>query len=71
MVDITKLKVGDKVHYIGYKGHEPENGIIKEIPEWSKNEVKVVYYCDGDWNNFMDYTSVLTNIKRLNLGWKH
>jgi hypothetical protein len=87
MVNISELKVGDKVHYIPdhyknalleeyYDGttvrkDKWENGIVKEIPEWSIDSVRVVYNCAGDWKNFKNYTSALTNIRDLNLGWKH
>lgn len=72
MVNIATLKVGDKVHYIPFEGsNEYENGIVKEIPEWSKNSVRVVYHCNGDWNNYKNYTSQLTNIENLYSGWKH
>ena len=73
MIDISKLKVGDKVHYQPeyYGNNKCENGIVKEIPDFSLNEVRVVYNCDGDWDNFKDYTSALTNIKDLKLGWRH
>jgi len=84
--DISKLKVGDKVHYqpqhyigvpiIGPDGEEKivnkyENGIVKEVPEHTVTAVRVVYNCGGDWSNFKDYTSALTDIRDLNLGWCH
>ena len=47
-----------------------ENGLVKEIPDWSTDSVRVVYNCCGDWNNYKDYTSALTNISDLYLGWK-
>jgi hypothetical protein len=48
-----------------------ENGIVKEIPEWSLDSVRVVYNCGGDWKNYKDYTSALTNIRDLKLDWRH
>ncbi len=73
MIDISKLKIGDKVHYQPehYGKDRWENGIIKEIQEWSNDSVRVVYNCAGNWNNYKDYTSALTNIRDLKLGWKH
>lgn len=65
---ILDLKVGDKVHYV--KGEKCDNGIVKEIPTPFVGHVRVVYYCAGDWNNYMDYTSALTNITMLRTGWK-
>lgn len=72
-IDIAKLKIGDKVHYQPdyYGENRWENGIIKEVPEWSNDSVRVVYNCLGDWDNYKDYTSALTNIRDLKLGWKH
>ena len=85
MVDIAKLKVGDKVYYQPehYKNilvldntteetvtEKWENGLVKEIPDWSTDSIRVVYNCCGDWNNYKDYTSALTNVNDLYLGWK-
>jgi len=74
MIDISKLKIGDKVCY--QPAHYKEkskwaNGMIKEIPDHTNTAIRVVYNCASDWNNFMDYTSELTNIEDLTLGWKH
>ena len=74
MIDITKIKVGSKVHYIPYPGcneSKYEKGIVKEIPSRTKEYVLVVYKCRGNWDNFMDYTGVLTNIKDLEYGWEY
>lgn len=72
MVDISKLKVGQKVHYQPdhYKETgEYENGIVKEIPEHSPDSARVVYNCNGNWDNYRDYTSAMTNGRDLNKGW--
>lgn len=74
MIDIAKIRVGDKVHYQPdhYKeGDQFENGIVKEIPEHSLDSIRVVYNCGGNWVDYKDYTSALTNIKDLYLNWKH
>ena len=74
-IDITKLKIGDKVcyHPKHYAKDEWENGMIKEIPEFAirYNAIRVVYNCDGNWDRFKDYTSALTNLRHLKLGWKY
>ncbi len=73
MIDIAKLRIGDKVHYqpehFGPK--EWENGVIKEIRPDRNDGVWVVYNCAGDWKNFADYTSALTNLRDLKMGWRH
>lgn len=82
MIDKSKLKVGDKVHYQPehYGKTRWENGIIKEIPDFATdrlymgigyNSIRVVYNCDRSWTNFKNYTSALTNLRDLKLGWKH
>lgn len=74
MIDISKLKIGDKVHYIPFDGCDEslyENGMVKEIPDFTITQVRVVYNCAGEWKNFKDYISQLTNINQLNLGWYH
>lgn len=74
MIDIAKISVGDKVcyqpdHYL--ESGNFENGIVKEVPDWSTDSVRVVYNCAGDWKNYKNYTSALTNVRDLTLGWKH
>ena len=73
MINISNLKIGDKVYYQPYhfSKDEYENGIVKEIPDHTTEAIRVVYNCAGNWNNFKDYTSALTNIIDLSLGWKH
>lgn len=45
--------------------------MVKEIPDHTTDSVRVVYNCGDDWNNFKNYTSALTNLRDLKLGWKH
>lgn len=74
MIDIAKIKIGDRVHYIPFAGCDKtqmDNGLVKEIPEHTNNAIRVVYHCAGEWDNFMNYTSALTNIDDLEIGWVH
>lgn len=49
MVDIAKLKVGDKVFFTNRNNTpEYENGIVKEIPKNTVKSVRVVYNCAGN-----------------------
>jgi hypothetical protein len=73
MVRLCDLKAGDKVHYQPshyLKDDKWENGIVKSVPEFSLSSVRVVYNCLGDWENYKDYTSALTNVSDLNHGWR-
>ena len=72
-IDIANLKVGTKVHYQPehYGEDRWENGIVKEVPEHSIDSVRVVYNCGGDWENYKNYTSALTSLRDLKMGWKH
>lgn len=72
-LDKDKVKVGDKVHYqpSHYTADRWENGIVKEVPEHSLTSVRVVYHvAQGDWENYKEYTSAMTDCRDLHLGWK-
>lgn len=68
-----ELKVGDNVHYAPghYAADEYENGVVKEIPAHTKNAVRVVYNCNGEWHRYQEYTSALTDLCDLHHGWRH
>ena len=73
MIHIGKLKIGDKVHYRPKHFDKTmwENGMVKEIPDHTNKAVRIVYHCAGDWDNFKDYTSALTSLYDLKIGWIH
>ncbi len=74
MINIAELKIGDRVNYKPFNGCDDsliENGMVKEIPDHTNSQVRVVFNCAGEWDNFMNYTSQLTPIERLEIGWKH
>jgi hypothetical protein len=62
-----QVKVGTKVHYTN--GDKVENGIVKDMSENTPVSVRVVYNCAGDWKNFDQFTSALTPLRTLALGW--
>ena len=64
----TKLKVGDKVTYVTQHS-PPEIGIVKIVPEERPDSVWVVYNCGGNWERMNDYTSCMTHVRDLVLGW--
>lgn len=73
-VEISELRVGDKVAYFPFEGCDEalvENGRVKEVPEESLTHARVVFHCAGEWENFMNYTSQLTPVERLRRGWWH
>ena len=71
-IDISKLRVGDRVHYQPehYADKEWENGRIKEIRQGTDDAVWVVYHCAGRWDKYTEYTSAKTNLRDLKLGWR-
>lgn len=74
MIDVSKLKIGDRVNYTPFEGCDEiliENGMVKEIPEHTTTSVRVVFNCAGEWSRFKEYTSQLTPINKLKMGWIH
>lgn len=63
---LLQLKKGEKVTYSD--GYKTEKGIVKEIkPDGRK--MFVVYHCGDDWDHYEDYTSALTDLSMINVGW--
>ncbi len=59
------FSIGDKVTYSNGQGIE--QGIVKGIS--TSKDYFVVFKCGGDWDNYKDYTGVITNSRDLTLGW--
>ncbi len=74
MIPKDSVKVGDKVHYQPthyLKEDKFENGIVKEVPEFTISSVRVVYHvANGDWDNYKNYTSAMTDCRDLEKGWR-
>lgn len=64
---LNKLEVGDYVTYVSNNTYEI--GRIKRFTEF-KGFIFVVYYCNNDWDNYQDYTGILTNKDSLKIGWR-
>lgn len=62
-----KIDSGMKVHYKPEYG-KIENGIVKSIND-SGTIAFVVYKCNNEWSNYLEYTGCATNIKDLQIGW--
>lgn len=58
------LYAGQKVTWS--PGFVKENGIVKSV---SDGMAFVVYYCNGDWDNYQNYTAYSTNPENLIEGW--
>ncbi len=73
MIDVARLKIGDKVHYQPDHCHDYgyDNGIVKEIPHATNRSARVVYKCDSNRDNFRNYTGELTRVNELKPGWRH
>lgn len=71
-VKLEDISVGTRVHYkpTHFGPSQYENGIVKEIRESNPDAVFVVYNCGGEWDSYKEYTSALTNLRDLNLGWE-
>jgi len=72
VIDITQLKIGDKVHYQPkhYCSHDFRNGLVGEIREDVKDHVWVIYICSGGWPKHKDYKGEKTNLRDLKKGWR-
>ena len=67
----SNLKVRSKVRYqpAHYGEEHWENGVVKEIPEHTTKNVRVVYNCNDEWGRIEHYTSTLTRLTDLKEGW--
>ena len=72
IIMISNIKVGDKVQYgpdrVIKLDKKYQNGMVKELVD--DHYVRVVFNCDGDWDNYQKYTGALTPIRDLYFGWK-
>jgi hypothetical protein len=69
-IKITHINVGDYVWYIPFNNcsnSDWELGKVKDISMIGEGNVRVVYHCDGEWDNWMNYTSALTNMTQLRI----
>ncbi len=66
---MEQFHVAQKVTYVGNPHKGPQNGIVKRMHPKIENMCWVVYNCANDWNNFHEYTGVLTPKSDLRDGW--
>ncbi len=62
MIEIKKLTEEDIGKWVEYWPNQ-ETGRIKS---WNTRFIFVVYKCDNDWDNFLNYTAASTHPKALN-----
>jgi len=63
--ELTSMQEGSLVHYVPFVGQK-QNGRIKSI---SGSHAYVVYKCGDDWDNYQNYTGILTPLVQLKEGW--
>jgi len=64
MIDVFKLTKADIGRWVKFKcGNFDEQ--LGRIKSWDGYHIFVVYYCDGDWENYANYTAVRTHGSRL------
>lgn len=61
------MQKGDRVHFTRGSG-KTQNGIVKSVTQ-SGDTAFVVYNCNGNWDNYENYTAISTNIDDLIEGW--
>lgn len=64
----SAIEPGMKVHYIAFEGAIPEDGIVKSVC-YGLTHAFVVFKCDGNWENYYNYTAQKTRIADLHIGW--
>ena len=69
----SDLKVGDSVYYqpAHYPHDKWENGVVSSIPSHTTESVFVVYNCGGEWHRCKDFTSAMTQLEDLKVGWRN
>ena len=64
--EITPKDIGRRVIYTS--GHsEPEEGVLKS---YNETFMFVVFHCNGEWENYRDYTGCCTNPRDLKFKYK-
>lgn len=65
---LEEIFPGKHVHYISHDGATPINGVVKRRSSFA-DKVFVVFNCNNDWDNYIDYTAQLTPIDKLYPGF--
>lgn len=60
LVNLTKEDIGKWVEY-----HRHSKQEIGRIKSWNDKWVFVVYRCDGNWDDFLNYTAAATSPEDL------
>lgn len=64
MIDIAKLTQENVGNWVEYK--DPSRTLeIGKLKSWNDKYIFVVFRCDGQWHNFLNYTGVATNPQDL------
>lgn len=66
----TDFRFGQKVHHISMIGKKDlQNGIVKS-KSFDDTGIFVVFKCNNDWDNYMNYTGVYCSPDMLIDGWQ-
>ena len=60
-IQIENLNKSDKGRWVNYKPSYPHTKLEKgRIKSWNDTYIFVVYKCDEDWDNFVNYAGCAT-----------
>jgi hypothetical protein len=65
MINIAELSPSDMGRWVKYI----PTGEVGKLKAWSQQSIWVVYYCDGNWDEYARYTALLTKPEQLE--WAH
>jgi len=63
MVDVSQLTSADIGRWVRFYDYDSKK--LGRIKSWNEYNIFVVYLCDGDWENYADYTAEATHGSRL------
>jgi hypothetical protein len=65
MIDAFELRKTDKGRWVKFTDGAYGKDQLGRIKSWNGYNIFVVYHCDGDWDNYADYTAEATHPSRL------
>jgi hypothetical protein len=65
MIDVFELTRADVGRWVKFTDEYYGKEQLGRIKSWNGYYVFVVYHCDGDWENYANYTAEATHGSRL------